>query len=88
MGGPDVVEKPTGAARRMWYDTVAHGHVPAVRAAAASYGADRLLLGTDFPYQSGPRLRRAVEFLREALPPEQAEEVLTAGARLIRRHEA
>ncbi|SCK50014.1 Amidohydrolase [Streptomyces sp. SceaMP-e96] len=45
------------------YDTVAHGHVPAVRAAAASYGADRLLLGTDFPYQSGHRLRRAVEFL-------------------------
>ncbi|WP_411133926.1 amidohydrolase family protein [Streptomyces sp. C10] len=85
---PDVVEKPTGAARRMWYDTLAHGHVPAVRAAAASYGADRLLLGTDFPYQSGRRLRRAVEFLAEALPPEQAEDVLTAGTRLIRRREA
>ncbi|REK88742.1 amidohydrolase [Streptomyces inhibens] len=82
---PDVVEKPTEAARRMWYDTVAHGHVPAVRAAADSYGADRLMLGTDFPYQSGQRLRRAVSFIEEALPPEQADEVLTAGSGLIRR---
>ncbi|MGP8296954.1 amidohydrolase family protein [Streptomyces inhibens] len=82
---PDVVEKPTEAARRMWYDTVAHGHVPAVRAAADSYGADRLMFGTDFPYQSGQRLRRAVSFIEEALPPEQADEVLTAGSRLLRR---
>ncbi|MGW3012463.1 amidohydrolase family protein [Streptomyces sp. NPDC001219] len=48
---------------------------------------DRLLLGTDFPYQNGPRLRRAVTFLTEALPPEQAERVLTAGAPLVRRRE-
>lgn len=85
---PDVVEKPTEAARRMWYDTVAHGHVPAVRAAADSYGADRLLLGTDFPYQSGQQLRRAVSFIEEALPPERAEQVLTAGARLLSRRQA
>ncbi|MGW2916559.1 hypothetical protein ACWDBF_01675 [Streptomyces angustmyceticus] len=72
----------------MWYDTVAHGHVPAVRAAADSYGADRLLLGTDFPYQSGQQLCRAVSFIEEALPPERAEQVLTAGARLLSRRQA
>ncbi|MEU8994677.1 hypothetical protein AB0C95_07600 [Streptomyces caniferus] len=41
---------------------------------------------TDFPDQSGPQLFRAVSFIEEALPPEQAGQVLTAGARLSRRH--
>jgi putative redox protein len=40
-------------ARRMWYDTVGHGHVPALRCAIDSLGADRLVLGTDFPYEQG-----------------------------------
>jgi hypothetical protein len=42
-------ELPSVAARRMWYDTVGHGHAPALRCAVESFGADRLLLGTDFP---------------------------------------
>ncbi|WP_063756780.1 amidohydrolase family protein [Streptomyces sp. NRRL F-5135] len=83
---PRMTEKPTVTATRMWYDTVAHGHVPALRAAAGSYGADRLVFGTDFPYQSGERLRRAVSFIKEALPPDEAEQVLTAGTRLLHPH--
>jgi len=50
---PDTPEPPSVAARRMWYDTVGHGHVPALRCAIDSFGADRLLLGTDFPYENG-----------------------------------
>jgi len=50
---PDTPELPSTAARRMWYDTVGHGHVPALRCAAESFGADRLVLGTDFPYEAG-----------------------------------
>jgi hypothetical protein len=50
---PDTPELPSTAARRMWYDTVGHGHVPALRCAVDSFGADRLLLGTDFPYEAG-----------------------------------
>jgi len=46
---PDTPEAPSVTARRMWYDTVGHGHVPALRCAIDSLGADRLLLGTDFP---------------------------------------
>ncbi|MGW7364339.1 amidohydrolase family protein [Streptomyces sp. NPDC054841] len=80
---PDIAEMPTVAARRMYYDTVAHGHEPALRAAADSYGADRLMLGTDFPYQTGDGLRRAVTFIEETLMPEVAEEVLEAGAELL-----
>ncbi|MFJ3235888.1 amidohydrolase family protein [Streptomyces sp. NPDC086787] len=82
---PDITEMPTIAARRMYYDTVAHGHEPALRAAAESYGADRLILGTDFPYQTGDGLKRAVTFIEETLAPEAAEAVLTAGAELLPR---
>ncbi|MFE7778651.1 amidohydrolase family protein [Streptomyces sp. NPDC057445] len=80
---PDVIEMPTVAARAMYYDTVAHGHEAALRAAAESYGADQLMLGTDFPYQTGGALRRAVVFIEDTLVPEEAEAILTAGAELL-----
>ncbi|WP_433236875.1 amidohydrolase family protein [Streptosporangium sp. CA-135522] len=73
---PGTPEKPSVAARRMWYDTVSHGHIPAIRAAAESFGADRLVLGTDFPYQSGDLLKRAVTSIEEALPAAEATAVL------------
>ena len=60
---PDTPELPSVAARRMWYDTVGHGHVPALRCAIDSLGADRLLLGTDFPYENGDRYVRAVDYI-------------------------
>jgi predicted TIM-barrel fold metal-dependent hydrolase len=53
---PQTPERPSIAARRMWYDCVSHGHIPALRAAVDSLGADRVVLGTDFPYQSGDLL--------------------------------
>ena len=63
---PDTPEKPSLAFRRLWYDTVGHNHVPALRAAAEALGADRLLLGTDFPYQSGELFYTAVDYVRRA----------------------
>lgn len=80
---PDTPEKPSLAVRRMWFDTVSHGHVPALRAAAASFGADRLVLGTDFPYQSGDLLRRAVTSIQDALPAEDAARVLDHNAATV-----
>jgi 6-methylsalicylate decarboxylase len=62
---PDTPEPPSVAARRMWYDTVGHGHVPALRCAIDSLGADRLLLGTDFPYESGDTFIRAVDYIHD-----------------------
>jgi 6-methylsalicylate decarboxylase len=62
---PDTPERPSVAARRMWYDTVGHGHVPALRCAIDSFGADRLLLGTDFPYENGDTFVRAVEYIND-----------------------
>lgn len=63
---PNTPEKPSLAFRRLWYDTVGHNHVPALRAAAEALGADRLLLGTDFPYQSGELFHAAVDYVRRA----------------------
>jgi 6-methylsalicylate decarboxylase len=60
---PGTPEPPSVTARRMWYDTVGHGHVPALRCAIDSLGADRLLLGTDFPYENGELFVRAVDYI-------------------------
>jgi 6-methylsalicylate decarboxylase len=63
---PDTPEPPSVAARRMWYDTVGHGHVPALRCAIDSLGADRLLVGTDFPYENGDVFVRAVDYIYDS----------------------
>jgi predicted TIM-barrel fold metal-dependent hydrolase len=76
---PGAPEKPSDAARRLWYDTVGHAHVPAVRAAAETLGADRLVLGTDFPYENGDLFRSAVSYIREGLG-EDADGVLDRNA--------
>ena len=55
---PKTPEKQSVAARRMWYDTGGHGHPPALRCAVDSFGADRLVLGTDFPYENRAVLDR------------------------------
>ena len=62
---PDTPERPSVAARRMSYDTVGHGHVPALRCAIDSFGADRLVLGTDFPYENGDMFIRAVDYIND-----------------------
>jgi len=81
---PETPETPSLAARRMWYDTVGHGHPPALRCAADSLGADRLVLGTDFPYQTGAAYERAVSYVTSSgLAPGDADRVLCANARTL-----
>ena len=63
---PNTPERPSAAARRMWYDTVGHGHPPALRCAVDSFGADRLVLGTDFPYEAGDIYVRAVDYISDS----------------------
>src|SRR3984885_3620016 len=62
---PGTPERPSVAARRMWYDTVGHGHVAALRCAIDSFGADRLLIGTDFPYENGDIFVRAIDYIHD-----------------------
>jgi predicted TIM-barrel fold metal-dependent hydrolase len=78
---PDTPERPSTAARRMWYDTVGHGHVPALRCAIDSFGADRLLLGTDFPYENGDTFVRAVDYIHDPqIDPSAARAILDQNA--------
>jgi aminocarboxymuconate-semialdehyde decarboxylase len=78
---PHTPEPPSAAARRMWYDTVGHDHTPALRAAVESLGADRLLLGTDFPYQAGDLFRAAVDYVpRAGLTQDEIDAILDRNA--------
>ena len=78
---PDTPETPSVTARRMWYDTVGHGHVPALRCAIDSFGADRLLLGTDFPYENGDIFLRAVDYINDPqIDPDAARAILDQNA--------
>jgi predicted TIM-barrel fold metal-dependent hydrolase len=81
---PDTPEPPSVAARRMWYDTVGHGHVPALRCAVDSFGADRLLLGTDFPYENGDVFVRAVDYINDPqIDPAAARAILDQNASVL-----
>ena len=72
------------AARRTWYDTVGHGHPPALRCAADSFGADRLVRGTDLPYQTGAVFERAVSSITASgLAPGGADRVLSVNAEAL-----
>jgi aminocarboxymuconate-semialdehyde decarboxylase len=81
---PDAPELPSAAVRRMWFDTVAHGHAPALAVAAASFGVDRLVLGTDYPYARGEQYVDAISYVSGAgLADEAARTVLDAAGQLL-----
>lgn len=78
---PQTPELPSITARRMWYDTVGHGHVPALRAAIESLGPERLLLGTDFPYEAGDIFLRAIDHINDpSIDPAAAKLILDGNA--------
>lgn len=59
-------EAPSTLARRLWYDTVAHGSVAALHCACATLGADRLVLGSDYPYQLKEWYTNSVSYIEGA----------------------
>jgi len=63
---PETPEPPSVAARRLWYDTVSHAYPPALRAAVEAFGADRLMLGSDYPYAQGEAYTAAVSHIGSA----------------------
>ncbi|MGZ8812972.1 MAG: amidohydrolase family protein [Mycobacterium sp.] len=77
---PDTPEPPTQAVHRLWFDTVSHCHGPALRCAIDSFGADRILLGTDFPYEDGDTFVSAVDYVTDVADPGEAHAILEANA--------
>jgi predicted TIM-barrel fold metal-dependent hydrolase len=56
------------------------GHLRTKRCAIDSFGADRLLLGTDFPYEDGDTFVRAVDYVDDAADLGEAHTILEANA--------
>ncbi|MGH9357080.1 MAG: amidohydrolase family protein [Terriglobia bacterium] len=60
---PKGSAKPSALARVFWYDTV-NGQRSALSDACECYGADRLLMGTDYPYWR-TEMKLCVNYVRE-----------------------
>lgn len=73
-------EPPSALAKRLYYDTISHGHPPALRCAVESFGVDQMVLGTDYPANTGERARRGVDYVADSLPDEAARQILDENA--------
>jgi 6-methylsalicylate decarboxylase len=63
-------ELPSDIWKKMWWDT-ANFHPPALRCAVDTFGADRILLGSDMPYIRDEQYTRAVTYIEQSgLDPE------------------
>lgn len=72
--------KPSEHLKRLWYDSI-NGNIAALRCAREAFGADRLVLGTDFPHLAGDRFNRCVSYIEESdLPPEEKRAILDRNA--------
>jgi predicted TIM-barrel fold metal-dependent hydrolase len=75
--------RPSEVVKRLYYDTV-NAHVPALRCACETFGADRIMLGTDFPYLAGARFERAVSYIAEAgLRADEVEAIYSGNAQRL-----
>ena len=70
---------PSDLLKRMWFDTVSE-HPAALRCACDSFGVDRIMLGTDWPMLPPDKLKHFVDYVSEALPADQAKQVLDRNA--------
>ena len=81
---PADAEQPSLTAKRFWYDTVSHGYVPALRCACEALGTDRMVLGSDYPYEVGDVYQRCVDYIAQAgLTPAQVEAIRDRNAQAL-----
>lgn len=80
QGGKPLVTRPSEAVRSLYFDTV-NGYGPALRCACEAFGADRIMLGTDFPYLM---LEPCVRYIEEAgLTPDAVDAILNRNAQRL-----
>lgn len=56
---------PWQALNQFWFDT-ANFHAPALRCSCETFGSERLMLGSDFPYFQDDQYTRAVSYIQQA----------------------
>lgn len=84
MFAKDANEAPSVTARRFWYDTVAQNNVRGLKLARYIFGADRLVYGSDYPYQLHSEYLESVTYVRDSgLPPEEIEMILDRNAQAL-----
>jgi 6-methylsalicylate decarboxylase len=77
---PQTPELPSHAARRMWYDTVGHNDPIAIRSAWETFGAEKLVYGSDYPYQLNEDYTRSVQYIRSSgIPKKDVDIILSTG---------
>ncbi len=75
-----IAEPPSRLLKRLWFDTV-NAYPVALRCACEAFGADRLMLGTDWPYLVGPKFKRCVTYIEESgLAKKDVEAILDRNA--------
>jgi aminocarboxymuconate-semialdehyde decarboxylase len=81
---PQTPELPSVAARRMWWDTVGHDDPIAIQAACKAFGPNRLIYGSDYPYQLDESYTSSVNYIRNSeISREDAEIILNTGDELF-----
>jgi len=85
MTSKHLPEPPKDTAKRFYYDTVGHGSHAALHCARLAYGADHILVGSDFPVlQSWETYDRTINWIRDAgLPPADLQQILEGTAASI-----
>jgi predicted TIM-barrel fold metal-dependent hydrolase len=91
---PDLPEKPSVTARRLYYDTVGHGSQAALLCAWKAFGPEHLVTGSDYPYlMDYESYTQTFSYINDSdLPPDDVEQILHRSAasllegRLAARH--
>jgi predicted TIM-barrel fold metal-dependent hydrolase len=74
---------PREELRKFWYDTV-NAHPPSLRLAIETFGLDRLVFGTDWPFWKGEAHQLAADHLAQSgLTPAQISAIDSGNARAI-----
>jgi predicted TIM-barrel fold metal-dependent hydrolase len=74
---------PSIQVKGFWYDTV-NAHPSALRCTRDTVGADRLLMGTDYPFWVGDAFILAVDYVRQSgLSADETDEILGENAEKI-----
>jgi aminocarboxymuconate-semialdehyde decarboxylase len=78
----DMPERPSQELRRFWFDTV-NRYPSALRCTCDAFGAERVLLGTDFPYLAGAEFVDSARYIERTLAQDEAAAVLEGNARQL-----
>jgi 6-methylsalicylate decarboxylase len=83
---PAEAEQPSVTLKRFWYDTVSHAYTPALRLACEAFGPERILLGSDYPFEVGEVFQQCVDHVQNpdvGITPDEAEGILDRNAQAL-----